>query len=123
MARRLTAHIVDGDSVNHQLKISTLDEAGPGGAHHVYDVTLPGPGDRGVVIEFQKGAIKEAGANGLTHEALLAIIIDRLECFQNGPFKSEFNRRALHYARCCLQETQDRTRERMARGVEGTHQK
>ena len=32
-----------------------------------------------MVLTFQDGAIKEVGVNGVTHEALLAIVIDRLQ--------------------------------------------
>ena len=38
----------------------------------------------GLQITFQHGPIKEVGRNGLTNEALLAIVIDRLECAQAG---------------------------------------
>ena len=132
--RKLTDHIVEGDSVNHQLEIVVADEPGAGGANHVYQVEYAHPGrasgmgpksfvDAFLTVRFQNGPIKEVGVNGVTQEALLAIAIDRLKSFQAGPFASEYNERALHYCRLALNEMQTRTRERMARGVEGTHQK
>lgn len=121
--RELTHHIVEGDSVNHQLRVRVHDEPGSGGANHVYSITGPigvgGFPETG--ISFQDGPIKEAGVNGLTHEALLAILIDRMEGFQAGPYASEDNAQALHCMKLALGYLQNRTRARIARGVEGTH--
>lgn len=131
--RKITDHVVEGDSANHQLEIDVLDEPGAGGAHHHYRIVGGAPirntPDRitnvttSTDIRFQNGPIKEAGVNGVTHEALLAIVIDRLTSFQAGAFASEYNERALHHCRLALNEMQARTKERMNRGVEGTHQK
>jgi hypothetical protein len=144
--RHLTDHIVEGDSANHQLTITVLDEPGAGGANHEYRIAArygkgeksPQPlrgrmGDQTIKIEsdgsfectmervvFQNGPIKEFGVNGITQEALLAIIIDRLRCFQAGPFSSPFNASALVHCEKALSDLQTRTRERIARGVEGT---
>jgi hypothetical protein len=117
MSRFLTGHQVN--PANDLLKIEVLDEPGSGGAHHCYRITWPG--DSGTLIEFQNGPIGEVGVNGITHEALLAILIDRLECFQAGPYASLYNDDALHSLRHAQQRLLDRTRERMARNVEGTH--
>jgi hypothetical protein len=117
--RELATHRVN--PANDVITIQVLDEPGAGGACHKYRLTWPG--SSGVLIDFQNGPIKEAGVNGITHEALLAILIDRLEHFQNGQFANKFNASALGH----LQQAQDallsRTRERMSRGVEGTHEK
>ena len=56
-------------------------------------------------------------------EALLAIVIDRLRSFQAGPFKCVENELALEKCEDALWQLQERTRARIARGVEGTHQK
>lgn len=116
--REITTHIVPGDSVNHQLKVAALAERGSGGANHHYEVSFGDQFDYDIL--FQKGPIKEAGNNGLTHEALLAILIDRLEGFQAGPYASEDNAIALEALRLALAALQKRTLERIARGVEGT---
>ena len=125
--RNLTKHIVEGDSVNHQLLVSVMDEPGAGGACHKYFISLPskvdGLPETGTHIDFQNGPIKECGVNGLTQEALLAILIDRLECFQRGPFASGYNALALECCEGALGHLQQRTRERIARNVEGTHEK
>lgn len=134
--RTLTDHIVEGDSANHQLKIEVTDEPGQGGACHRYQITglnvhdnpsrkptLDDAYTQREVVLFQNGPIKEFGANGTTHEALLAIIIDRLRSFQAGPFSGRENAIALTHCEDALMWLQRRTRARIARGVEGTHQK
>lgn len=73
-----------------------------------------------VRVSFQNGPIKEQGVNGLSQEALIAVLIDRLEGFQSGQFKCHDNELALdhlQYARLMLHK---RTMDRVARDVEGT---
>lgn len=132
--RTLTDHIVENDLANHQLKIEVTDEPGSGGANHRYEISgfdtttnasfrVPvGPLTK-AVIGFQNGPIGESGVNGLTHEALLAIVIDRLRAFQAGSFSSRENAIALTHFEEGLMWLQRRTRARIARGVEDTHQK
>jgi len=74
-------------------------------------------------VSFQCGPIKEVGVNGVTESALLAILLDRLRSFQAGPFPSEYNEHAIRHGEQMLWMLQGRTRERIARGVEGTYQK
>jgi hypothetical protein len=134
--RKLTDHIVEGDSVNHQLEIEVRDDPGQGGANHRYSIIgfhtasnpatkpdLLGEPQNQLLILFQNGPIREAGVNGITHEALLAILIDRLKAFQKGPFPSSNTDTALLHCSAALSALKNRTVERMARGVEGTHQK
>jgi len=123
--REITTHIVEGDSANHQLKIEVLDEPGAGGANHSY--VICGEQDEDgtsfpyTPINFQNGPIaKPEDLNGVTNESLLAIVIDRLEGFQSGPFACESNEKAKDYCRLALSFLQDRTRARIERGVEGT---
>lgn len=137
--REITDHIVEGDLPQNQLTIEVTDEPGAGGANHNYVIhgfrsrvyyematAIFGPlkSDKyeiqaQVFIPFQNGPIKEAGVNGVTQEALLAIVIDRLRSFQAGPFPSSFNARALLHCEAALSLLQERTRERLSRGVEG----
>jgi hypothetical protein len=133
----LIAHVVEGDSANHQLRISAIDQPGPGGAKHLYNIegfntesnaSDPFTQRHGTpatysTILFQNGPIKEVGVNGVTHEALLAIIIHRIEAFQRGEYSSQDNHMALFHLREALNCLQNRTRARIARGVEGTHTK
>jgi len=131
--RELTGHRVN--PANEKLKIEVLDEPGSGGASHLYHITgfnsSSNPSDPWTkrhgqpaehsTILFQNGPIAEVGVNGLTHEALLAILIDRLEAFQAGPYKSDDNQEALTRLIGAQYWLQQRTLRRMARGVEGTH--
>lgn len=132
MIRKLAAHIVDGDLPQNQLVVGVVDHPGSGGASHAYSITGFSSGQNpsffgipyidGALILFQNGPIKEAGLNGITHEALLAILIDRLRSFDSGPFRSRANSIALTKLEEALFWLHSRTRERLARGVEGTLQ-
>lgn len=128
--RELKDHIVEGDPAP-QLKIEAVDEPGAGGANHRYEIigdyhynpseTIEEKSrdiDRHIIL-FQNGPIKEAGVNGITEAALLAIVIDRLRSFQAGPYPSVFNFRALACCEDALDWLKARTESRLARGVEG----
>lgn len=131
--REINDHKVN--PANDVLKVLATDEPGSGGAHHRYEITgynaetNPslnsefGDDIRGEVILFQNGPIAEVGVNGVTHEALLAILIDRMRAFQAGPFACRENALALTKLEEAQHWLHHRTRARMARGVEGTHQK
>lgn len=73
----------------------------------------------GLDVYFQNGPIAEVGVNSVTHEALLAIVIDRLRCFQAGQFACPENADALTHATEALEALKSRARNRMARGVDG----
>lgn len=74
-------------------------------------------------MSFQNGPIKETGVNGITHETLLTILIDRLKSFQSGPFACEENNQSLLALENALFFLKERTKKRIQRGVEGTHNK
>lgn len=128
--RELTSHKVNG--LNDALKIEVVDEPGAGGASHHYLITGfdsgPNPSRTTLLnmhsckVLFQNGPI-EAGVTGVSNEALLAIVEDRLKCFQDGPYKCRENALALTHLQESMHWLQHRTRERLARGVEGTSEK
>lgn len=95
-----------------------------GNASHLYAIRLPPVGDeaRVVSLPFQHGPIGEVGVNGITNEVLLAIVADRLEGFQSGKYANQYNATALVHVHAALYSLESRTKEREARGVEGTHQ-
>lgn len=74
------------------------------------------------LLAFQKGPIKEVGVNGITNEAVLAILIDRLEGFQAGCYACRENGVALSHLRMALSVLHERTARRKAEGTEGTNQ-
>lgn len=73
-----------------------------------------------VSLSFQNGPIKEHGVNGLSQEALIAVLIDRLEGFQSGQFKCHDNQVALDSLQNARLWLHKRTMDRVARDVEGT---
>lgn len=72
-------------------------------------------------IHFQHDTIPRVGPVGTTNECLLAIVIDRLRCFQSSPFACEENEEARALCAGALSALMERTASRKARGVEGTH--
>ncbi len=109
-------------------KVVAVDERGQGNANHEYiispvlvseDLTTPALG----TVTFQNGPIKEAGVNGVMNEDLIAIVIDRMRGFQSGDYKCRDNALALTKLEEALMWLRNRTNEREARGVEGTHAK
>lgn len=120
---------------NDTLSITVIDEPGSGGACHHYKiegfntssnasdpfvVRHGGPAEHATVL-FQNGPITDVGVNGVTHEVLLAIVADRLRSFQKGPYSCKANACALTHIEEAMHWLQQRTIERMRRGVEGTH--
>lgn len=124
--REIVSHKVN--TANDTLKIQVIDEPGAGGACHKYRISgfdprkSPTPCPSPMIISFQNGPIAEAGVNGVTQEALIAICIDRIQCFQAGPFACPENALALTKLEEAQMWLQKRTRDRMARNVEGTNQ-
>jgi hypothetical protein len=133
--RNLLDHKING--LNDALDIAVVDEPGAGGACHNYrirgfdtDTNPSADAPDGyktrftmLPILFQNGPIKESGVNGISQEALLAILIDRLRSFQAGPYACRDNAVALTKLEEALMWLQRRTRDRMLRGVEGTSAK
>jgi len=72
-------------------------------------------------IDFQPAPIPEVGVIGVTNECLLAIVEDRLRCFQAGPFPCEENAIAREHVIEALKQLTKRTEDRERRGVEGKH--
>lgn len=118
MKREITSHKVAG--LNEALGIEVLDEPGQGGACHEYQIVLED--DECYLVNFQNGPIQEFGVNGVSNEALLAIVEDRLLGFQAGKYACRENAIALTKIQEAMMWLQKRTRDRLARGVEGTNQ-
>lgn len=131
--RQINSHKVN--PANDTLSITVADEPGAGGANHLYMIegfdTTSNPSCPFVkrhaapakhsTILFQNGPIAEGGVNGVTQEVLLAIVIDRLQSFQKGPYACRENALALTKLEEAQHWLQHRTLERTRRGVEGTH--
>lgn len=103
------------------ISVGVLDEPGPGGASHRYEVIVKGQTcDVVTHVKFQMGPIAEKGVNGLTQETLLAIVEDRLKCFQAGGYACRENAVALTKVQEAMMWLNKRTADRVVRGVEGT---
>lgn len=132
--RYITDHEIN--AANQQRNVIALDGPGHGGACHLYEIdgfdTTTNPSDpfitrhgqpgRYATILFQNGPIGEVGINGITNEALLAVVIDRLRGFQRGRYACRANAHALVRLEQAMGWLHHRTRARIERGVEGTNQ-
>jgi len=131
-------------------QVFATDEPGAGGANHKYEIlhigenetkptiaeleallhSAPSPvrilptgkvADILGSISFQKGPIKEVGVNGVMNEDLIAMVIDRLQSFQESDYKCRENAVAITKLEEALMWLRKRTQDRENRGVEGTH--
>jgi hypothetical protein len=120
--KTLTGHHIN--ECNEAIRI-TADEPDPnnGNASHAYVLQWLGKDDEEwrLELKFQNGPIKEVGTNGITQEALLAILIDRLEGFQSSKYACLENAEALLCFQAAQKALHARTLKRLERGVEGTH--
>lgn len=111
----ITDHHVN--DCNKQIRVEGFHEAF--GTPSVYVLTPP----QGKLTRlfFQNGPIKEVGINGITNEALLAVVADRLRNFQRGPFACKENALAFQRIQEALGALHSRTARREKAGVEGTN--
>lgn len=82
---------------------------------HIYGV---GVGSQFISIQFQCGGVADNGVNGMTNEALLAILIHRTK-FLDAKFPCDENRRAIQHMEEALVNLEVRSARRIVRGVEG----
>lgn len=121
MPREITSHKVQGQAVDLSLLVLFEEDYGPNIFYRIS--TLVGEGRHLRVLEdvtFQRGAVADKGVNGVTNEVLLAILIDRLQGFQQGEFACEENALALTRLEEALSLLKARSESRILRGVEGT---
>ena len=121
--RVITTHH-DGHGLNESLQVEAADEIGPGGANHLYIVTTkPGKDNSGTEvarIQFQNGARGEKGSTpGVVEAAVLAIVCDRMEQFQAGPYPSRESAIVLTKCQEAIHWLRHRADGRAARGVLG----
>ena len=115
---RLIEHHHDGHGLNDSIRI-TADDLGPGGASHSYHLTIGG--DPVGWIRFQRGPRNDPTSTpGVTEAALLAVLIDRLQCFNAGPYACRENAIQITKLEEALHWTKARADARAKRGVLGT---
>ncbi len=86
---------------------------------HMY-LAITGPNHSQTLL-FQQGTVPEAGHNGLTNELLLAVLVHRIK-FLNGKFPCRENSLAITKLEEAKMWLEERTRNRIERGVEGKHE-
>lgn len=79
----------------------------------------------GFAISWQNGPLGSGAdrrePNGAFVEDVIKACIDRLDWYQSGKFNCWHNEAALVSLRDALKALDERTKDRVARGVEGTH--
>jgi len=99
------------------------DTPGPGNGRHEYAVFRADTGEL-LDIRFQCGARKdEKSVPGISDSDLLEIVRHRLQCFQNGEYKTRENACALTHIEEALLWMSKRADDRAERGVLGTMNK
>jgi hypothetical protein len=88
MAREIIEHRVTGlDTVNESLTVTAVSDPDPLGQTRFYEIAGPAFVNPTEIV-FQSRPRKEVGfIDGITEEALLAIVLDRLRGRQTGPLK------------------------------------
>ena len=81
---------------------------------HEYQI-LSGP--LTTTLNFQQGGVAQKGVNGITNEALIAVLQHRIG-FLNRIFPCPENFKAIDHLQSALDQLELRTARRMTRGVE-----
>lgn len=111
------------DTLNDGLTIKALDEPSSGGASHLF-VVEDSNGQECACVQFQKGPRNEDGSvSGVTHAAMIALLLQPLYDFQKGPFPSRETALLITKLEEALDLCHRRTRERAARNVLGKLEK
>lgn len=109
--------------------VKTADLRASDNAHHKYTIEVYGDPSGGVqpqwavlhseLIEFQNGGLKEVGPNGITDQALIAIVLDRLRSFNDGQYRCRENSMMITKLEEALMWGEKRGNDRARRNVEG----
>jgi hypothetical protein len=118
--REVTIHH-DSHGLNELIKITT-DEPDKSGAAHHYTMSMSGSVPAS--IQFQQGPrYVQDSIDGITEAAMLAVLIDRLQGFQQGPYGCRENAIIITKLEECLHWTKARADERAKRGVLGKNER
>lgn len=106
------------DILNDQLEIKALDDIGSGGANHLF--VVENNGVEVARVQFQRGPRDQEGSiAGVTHAAMIALLLMPLRQFQKGEFPSRETAMIITKLEEALDIVHRRTRERASRGVLG----
>lgn len=70
-------------------------------------------------LDFQDGSIAEVGPNGITDQALLAVVLDRMRGFNNGPYRCRENSVIITKIEEALMWMEKRSNDRARQGIDG----
>lgn len=115
----------DDHGLDEKLKI-TASPTNNTGSSHTYSFGLDDGRQEKMVglLAFQSGPRFEPGSrDGLSSMSVLAVMIDHLSGFQNGPFPSECTEEAVGHLNAALSALRRRADERARRGVLGKNEK
>lgn len=118
--------------------VFALDDPGPGGAHHLYEVVKLNTGriceeddtfrtrpeNMLLTVQMQEGPRNSPDViHGVLDTDLLEIVRDRLTAFQAGPYACRENACALTHIEEALLWMNKRVEDRITRGVLGMYEK
>jgi hypothetical protein len=98
-------------NANHEYLVVAVEENSPGTSAILAE------------IKFQKGPTKENNLNGIFHEDLIIILIDRLTSLNDSEYRCKENSCAITKLEEAQMWLRKRTEDRRNRGVLGTSQK
>ena len=131
--REITKHKDGLGGLNDRVEVFAIDEpdhdVGGGACHHYRlssYVDLPDGNAEATVqgdVVFQKGPLLEVGGvNGVSDDSLLAIVLDRLQSMQRGPFACMENDEAAKHVTLAMARMKQRRAQRAERGVLGKNE-
>ena len=110
------------------IHVGAVDKPQSDGAHHQYVIEVVKPAYTGdqqdqiverCELNFQNGGLKEVGPNGITDQALLAITLDRMRGFNDGPYRCRENSIIITKLEEAMMWMEKRSNDRSRRSVEG----
>lgn len=110
------------------IKVETADLRASDSAHHAYKISVEVKAQTSnetdqtvheVVLQFQNGGLKEVGANGITDQALIAVVLDRMRSFNEGQFRCRENSMIITKLEEAMLWMEKRSNDRARRNVEG----
>ena len=106
------------------VEVETMDTRASDGAHHEYVIRVNPENSVGTPVmvcglQFQNGGLKEVGANGITDQALIAVVLDRMRSFNDGQFRCRENSMIITKLEEAMLWMEKRSNDRARRNVEG----
>ena len=124
--REITDHH-DAHGLAESITVSADDLDPNGGmASHTYTLSIDTPTGRQHIgsVQYQRGPRNVAGSiPGILDSVLLAIVVDRMRCFNAGPFSTRENALVMTHCQEAMHWLKHRADERAVRGVLGQNVK